>query len=156
MIYNGIVQVIVKEDRDKTAGLYALEKDEYIIPQDEYDEIDYLKEGRALVKHNGKFGFVDQNNRPVTAIKYDKATAFENEAAAAIKDDRLLILDRDGNNFVEPLEINPEDYTDSIPGANLLLTYLEGPEVYRIGKMGHVDFSYFDRDGWISKHDNRH
>lgn len=153
MIYNEIVQVIVEEDRDKTAGLYDLEKDEYIIPQGEYDEIDYLKEGRILVKHDGKYGYVDQNNRPVTAIKYDKATAFENEAAAAIKDDRLLILDKGGNNFVEPLEINPEDYTDNIPGANLLLTYLEGPEIYRTERLGHAGFSYFDQDGWIRKHD---
>jgi len=150
MVYNEIVQVIVKENRDKTAGLYDLEKDEYIIPQDEYDEIDYLKEGRVRVKQDGKCGYVDQNNRPITAIEYDKATAFENEAAAVIKNDQLKILDREGNNFIEPLQVNPQDYMGR---DNLLLTYLEGPEVYRIGKIGHVDFSYFDRDGWISKHD---
>ncbi len=147
MEYNGMVQIIVKEDRDKSAGLYDIKQDEYIIPQGEYDEIDYLREGRVLVKQNGKYGYVDRNNRPVTAIEYDNATAFENEAAAAIKDDRLIILDREGNNFVEPLEINPEDYTDN-RSAHLQLTYLEGPEVYRT-----LDFSYFDQDGWIRKPD---
>ncbi len=64
-----------------------------------------------------------------------------------LKDDRLIILDRDGNNFVEPLEIDPEDYTNN-RSAHLHLIYLEGPEVYCI-----LGFSYFDQDGWISKPD---
>jgi len=113
-----------------------------------YDKVNVgFFNGFCMVKQDGKYGYVDKNNRPVTAIEYDNATAFENEAAAAIKDDRLIILDREGNNFVEPLEINPEDYTDNRP-ANLQLTYLEGPEAYRT-----LDFSYFDQDGWIRKHD---
>ena len=118
-----------------------------------YDKVNVgFFNGFCMVKQDGKYGYVDKNNRPVTAIEYDNATAFENEAAAAIKDDRLIILDREGNNFVEPLEINPEDYTDNRP-ANLQLTYLEGPEVYRTERIGHAGFSYFDQDGWISKHD---
>lgn len=143
--YDGVVQVIVKEAADQSAGLYDIKNDQYIISPAEYDEIGYLKQERIKVIQDGKYGFVDKKNRQVTELKYDQATSFVNEAAAVIKNDQLIIIDKEGSNFVEPVKIEMEDNEDT----NMrLLEYFDGPGVYKS-----INLSYFDEEGWIEKPD---
>ena len=164
MEFNDVLQIVVKEEGLEGEGLYDLNKGEYILTPGEYEgfltpaggyggyrraEDDegfgYLKQDRILVKKDDKFGFVDRDGLEVIKMQYDRATAFENEAAGVIKDGKLSFIDREGNQLVEPVDVDyNEDY-------RFQLRYLEGPEVY-YGRYGDtINYNYFDLEGWIWK-----
>ena len=166
MEFNDVPQIVVKEEGLEGEGLYDLNKGEYILTPGEYEGFlnpaggyggyrraeddegfSYLKQDRILVKKDGKFGFVDRDGREVIKMQYERATAFENEAAGVIKDGKLSFIDREGNQLVEPVNVDyDEDY-------KFQLRYLEGPEVYvyRERYEDTTNYSYFDHDGWIRK-----
>ena len=67
------------------------------------------------------------------------------EAAGVIKDGKLSFIDREGNQLVEPVDV---DYDEDF---RFQLEYLEGPEVYD-GRYGDtMNYNYFDLEGWIWK-----
>ena len=145
--FNGIVQMIAKEEGGSTPGLYNLDQGEYIIPPGEYDHVAPLKYGRAMVVENDLYGYVDETGEEVIEPRYDQAVSFSHEAAAVLKGEKLKVIDNEGNQIAEPVKIDPQDFEDRpFPYTELTLDYLEGPGVYRS-----IENSYFDRDGWIKK-----
>ena len=77
--------------------------------------------------------------------KSEKGYTFDQEAAGVIKDGKLSFIGREGNQLVEPVDVDyDEDY-------RFQLEYLEGPEIYD-GRYGDtINYSYFDLEGWIWK-----
>ena len=77
----------------------------------------------------------------------EEGYTFDQEAAGVIKDGKLSFIDREGNQLVEPVDVDyNEDY-------RFQLEYLEEPEVYvyRVRYEDTTNYSYFDHDGWIRK-----
>ena len=149
MEFNDVPQIVVKKEGSVGEGLYDLTRGEFIITPGEYGGFNrsgndkgfgYLKNGRVLVKEDGKYGFLDRDGREVIEIQYDRATDFENEAAGVIKDGKLSFIDREGNQLVDPVDVDCDD------NFSFQLEYLEGPEVYK-----GPNYSYFDHDDWIWK-----
>jgi len=62
------------------------------------------------------------------------------ETAGVIKDGKLSFIDREGNQLVDPVDVDCDD------NFSFQLEYLEGPEVYK-----GPNYSYFDHDDWIWK-----
>ena len=127
-------QFTADENRTLTA-VRELDLEELVLKDD-------LKGYILTIIENGKYGFV---GREVIKMQYDRATDFVNEAAGVIKDGKLSFIDREGNQLVEPVDVDyNEDY-------RFQLRYLEGPEVY-YGRYGDtINYNYFDLEGWIWK-----
>jgi len=127
-------QFTAVENRTLTA-VRELDLEELVLKDD-------LKGYILTIIENGKYGFV---GREVIKMQYDRATAFENEAAGVIKDGKLSFIDREGNQLVKPVDV---DYDED---SYFRLEYLEVPEVY-YGRYGDTfNYSYFDLEGWIWK-----
>ena len=145
--FNGIVQMIAKDESGSTPGLYNLDQGEYIIPPGDYDHVAPLKYDRAMVVENDLYGYVDETGEEVIEPRYDQAVSFSHKAAAVLKGEKLKVIDNGGNQIAEPVKIDPQDFEDRpFPYTELTLDYLEGPGVYTS-----IENSYFDRDGWIKK-----
>jgi len=70
----------------------------------------------------------------------EEGYTFDQKVAGVIKDGKLSFIDREGNQLVEPVDV---DYDDNF---SFQLEYLEGPEVYK-----GPNYNYFDLEGWIWK-----
>lgn len=56
----------------------------------------YFQEGLALVKLDGKWGFIDETGAEVIACQYDDATHFDNGLAAVKRDNQYILIDTSG------------------------------------------------------------
>jgi hypothetical protein len=74
--------------------------------KDKYDFVDeFYEEGRACVKLNNKYGFVDTGGNEVVPLKYDRVDFFK-EGRARVLNKKYGFIDLDGN------EITPLKYDD--------------------------------------------
>jgi hypothetical protein len=117
------------------------------ITEPKYDEIFAPSEGFRIVKHNNKYGYIDnETGKEITPIKYDKAYTFDNGVAQVRIDSEGLIFDE---NLLEEIngiihkyglidksgkEIVPVHYED-IGFFYDGLAYIINPN----GKVGYID-----------------
>ncbi len=138
MVYSGLPQVMVEQENSQGAGLYDLKNGKYIIEPGQYEDFTFLIGGKAKVRKDGRYGFVDVNGQVVIEPEYDQASLFNNGVVLVQKDDQLNAMDSDGNYILEPVRVEGTPW--------LRLEYLSGPGVF-----SSIGNSYFDQDGWIKK-----
>ena len=68
---------------------------------EKYDDAWSFQEGRAKVKKNGKYGFIDINGTEVVPFIYDEAWSFSEGRAEVKKDDKWGYVDLNGNEIIE-------------------------------------------------------
>jgi hypothetical protein len=66
-----------------------------VIPP-QYEEASYFSGGRALVKLNGKYGFIDAAGKLVIPATYDEASEFSSGLAAVRVGVKWAFVDKDG------------------------------------------------------------
>lgn len=71
---------------------------------DPYDDHHFIKDGRILVRKNGKYGYLDENMAVAIPMQYDSAEDFCGPTALV---DGNRLIDRDGNLVFEALSIVP-------------------------------------------------
>ena len=67
-----------------------------------YDRVDACNCGLALVKKDGKFGFVTEQGKVVIPLIYDEALAFAEDRAAISVGGKWGFIDKNGNEIVKP------------------------------------------------------
>ncbi|WP_304407884.1 WG repeat-containing protein [Bacteroides acidifaciens] len=77
-----------------------------------YDEIDFFRDNRALIKINDKYGFVDRHGSEVIPPVYDSALCYSDGYAAIRYNGKWGVIDMDGKEVInaEYNEIEPSDY----------------------------------------------
>lgn len=66
-----------------------------------YDSIIEFQEGLAIVKKDGKYGFIDKTGNEVIKAEYDYASDFESGFACVEKFDKYGLIDKNGNVWVD-------------------------------------------------------
>ena len=83
---------------------------EEVIPS-KYDwEYDFHY-GLALVKLNGKWGYVDKSGKEVIPCRYDYTTSFDDGFAKVCLNGNWNYIDKHGNWYVEKPSVLPESIT---------------------------------------------
>ncbi len=92
-----------------------------------YDYVDCLSEGLAVVKRNGKYGFIDQTGKVVAPLNYDWAWSFSEGLAAVERNGKYGFIDKAGKVVI------PLNYDDT-------WYFTEGlAAVKQNGKYGFID-----------------
>ena len=96
-----------------------------------YSFIDKLYHHRALVKKNGKYGFIDENNIEIIALQYDDAYPFETDEFTFVrKGDLWGGIDISGNVdfgvFIKITHAVTAAEVEFIDHKAVLLSYLVG------------------------------
>lgn len=97
MFQDGLIQTW----NGKAHQLFNLDGSVYI--EGEFEMIIHRKEGKKLVKMNGKLGLIDKNLKPIIPIEYDRLSTIsrdsktQKDCLAACKDGYCQIMDGDGN-----------------------------------------------------------
>jgi len=114
--YNGKVIIPLEyfyvQHRASSNGLFLVKKnwdeDEYFINLNNekvftpvgYDNVHPFLEGRAIVKKNGKYGFLDENGELVIPLIYDDAIGFENKLARAELNTKIGFINSEGKVII--------------------------------------------------------
>ncbi len=69
-----------------------------------YEEAHPFAGARALVKQNGKFGYIDPSFQTVVRCVYDNAFTFEEGVAVVVLDGQYQCIDEDGNELTQPMD----------------------------------------------------
>lgn len=70
-----------------------------IIPCEFDNDLLYFENNLALIKKDGKFGYIDVNADIIIPIIYDEAEDFSNGKAKVKRDDTWLLIDKTGKEF---------------------------------------------------------
>jgi len=93
-----VVRLAPKEQAGKWGYIRkgtGFEKDKVVIPF-QYDHATPFSGGLALVKKEGKFGYIDANGKQVIPFQFDYATPFANGRATVKKDGKLGQINQTG------------------------------------------------------------
>jgi hypothetical protein len=94
-----------------------------------YDGVGEFSQGRAWVKLNGKYGYVNLMGEAITPLKYDGVGQFGNSVAIVFLNGKFSFVDLQGN------EVVPLKYDD-------LTNFYNGKAMIRIGKIwGEIDMN---------------
>ena len=103
-----------------------------------YDDAEEFTEGLALVRVNGKYGFIDSKGKEVISFKYDRCYPFSEGMAAVASgyttERKWGFIDKTGKEVI-PLKY--EDFYKDIP--NKIFGFREGLVAVQSGKWGFVD-----------------
>ena len=115
-------------------------RDMYIsVAGKEYKQIGDFSEGLAVVKSNGKYGFIDKTGKEVIPLKYDDAEKFYKATAIITWKEKKGLIDRMGRGLTAPkydrLYRKYDDY-DFMVG-----------EIYRSGMIIGTDYYYISLKG---------
>lgn len=101
VIYNGEdnSKIIVKDD----SGYYMINMKGYKAaePEDTYESLGILLQGRIAAKKDGKYGYLDSSMREKIAFAYDDATAFSDSVAAVKQGDKWAFINTKGEAVTE-------------------------------------------------------
>lgn len=116
-------------------GVWACEK-----PQvSGYDIVDCLSEGLAVVKKNGKWGFVDKTGQVVVPLQYDNAWGFRGGLSVVVSNDKRGFIDKTGK-VVVPLQYDSvkKDFSD----GRMFAEVKRNGHTYYVSKLGdeYTDF----------------
>lgn len=81
--------------RVKSYGVKIKNTEKLVIPF-LYDYVSVFSEGLAIVKLNGKYGFIDKTGKEVISLKYDDASSFSKGLAEVCLDNRYTYIDKEG------------------------------------------------------------
>lgn len=92
----------IKAKKDDYWSLFLESGKQIIHPMDKVEKIGGISEGRALVRINRKWGFVDMNGKLRIANRYDSLLVFSHELAAFKIRNKWGFLDHDENIHIQP------------------------------------------------------
>ena len=84
----------------RTAPPYKKTEREVVAPT--YQDAWSYREGRAAVKKNGRWGYLDNRGKEVVEPRYEQAMPYGEGRAAVKKDGQWGYLDEKGKEIVEP------------------------------------------------------
>lgn len=111
---------IIEDKRNENANYEAVRKYEYSAEVkeriSEYDNAEdvYFVEGRARVKQNGKWGFIDEAGREAISLIYDMVYDFCDGYAKVQLDGKLGFVDMQGNEVTAIIYDNIYPFVDGI------------------------------------------
>lgn len=73
------------------------------IIQPKYDDVDIFSNGRARVKLNGLFGYIDKNGKEIIPPRYKEASDFMLDCAFVKTDDKFALIDTCGKELTPPI-----------------------------------------------------
>lgn len=120
----GIAQELVPFKQGNQYG-YRLEKSIQITPQFEY-AVDFT-EGLALVKSNGKWGYIDNVGSWIIQPIFEKASPFSEGEAFVNLNGKIGLIQRDGRYSIEPKyeEVNRTEYGYLLKTGEFVGAYLQ-------------------------------
>lgn len=80
-------------------GLVDVSNGHEVIPC-EYEYADNFSEGLAVVKLNGKYGYMNEKSETVIPLRFDKARPFTEGLAVVMIDDKWGFIDKSGNTAI--------------------------------------------------------
>jgi len=81
-------------------GKYGFKAGNQVVIQPKYEYAADFSEGKAAVKLNGKWGFIDQDGKVIIEPKYAKVEKFENNFARFYKAGKFGLLTEEGKEIV--------------------------------------------------------
>lgn len=122
-------------------------KNMYIsVAGEEYEQIGDFSEGLAVVKSNGKYGFIDKTGKEVIPLKYDYAEDFYKGSAIITWKEKKGLIDRMGRG-VTALKYNSlkrREDDDFMVGEIYRLGMIIGTDYYYISLKG-KEYDYIER-----------
>ena len=84
-------------------SVYYIDQNNYKrrVPDGEYEELGIANQGVIPAKQNGKWGYLDNNLKPITDFIYDAATPVVNSLAAVNQDGKWALIDEKLNQVTE-------------------------------------------------------
>lgn len=100
--FNDEIYSVVANNKKGIIDKYG---NEIVAPQ--YDEISWYKEGKAVFKKNGKFGFINQSGTEIMPATYDNAhhEFFEGYLTiinGSYPNEKFGLVDKNGNEVIAP------------------------------------------------------
>jgi hypothetical protein len=92
---SALLKPVEKDGKWGYARQFNTFEQELVIPY-QYDHATGFSDGLALVKKDGKFGYIDQQGKLVIGFRFDYATPFRDGAATVKKDGTLRQIDKSG------------------------------------------------------------
>lgn len=90
-------------------GIVKVAANEQVVIPFNYEELGLFYEGLARAKKNGKWGFVDSNNKTVIPFEYDEAGGFRSYGEAMVKkQDKWYTIDK--SNHIVDSTVLEDDY----------------------------------------------
>jgi hypothetical protein len=133
-----------------------------------FDELEPFADGMAVVKVDGKYGYVDKQGTLIVKPQYDRAYQFDQGLARVVREDKVGLIDRTGK-VVVPLEYDEifdfqEDRAHVKKGGNIgfidrtgrlitpiMFVYSEADDYNFHGGLAYVEWEeghgYIDREG---------
>ncbi len=87
------------EGKDKKIGFYK--EDGTILAKPVYESVSDFENGMAIIKANGKYGYIDSTGKEITPI-YQEARLFEDGLAPVRADNRWGVIDKSGSYVISP------------------------------------------------------
>ena len=92
------------------------------IIQPKYDDVDIFSNGRARVKLNGLFGYIDKNGVEIIPPRYKEASDFMLDCAFVKTDDKFALIDTCGKELTPPIFDTYEFIDQFAEGLNAVKT----------------------------------
>lgn len=127
---------------------WGFKRDNQVVIPAKFEYVTHFSEGYALVKSNGKWGYIDPNGEWYIQPEYDKGQPFQNGVAFVKKSGKTGLIGSDKRVIIEPLYDNiREDYNSFylINGGKFGLLSRERPEYPAIPTI-YESIEYFNYD----------
>ncbi|MCB0599191.1 MAG: caspase family protein [Lewinellaceae bacterium] len=121
--------------KGKYWGFYNSMTKSLILPQ--FEEVNPFVKEMALVKRDGKYGWINKQGSPVIRIEFDKASTFNNKGIASVElNGQAFNIDRSGNRLDISSEADEKERQqyESALGSNTIPAYQDYLSAYPAGK----------------------
>ena len=138
-VHEGRVRYTVAYRRSQSIGTMSVFRSGYlgiegeVVTQAVFNEARPFSSGRAAVRIDGAWGFIDRDGNMAVDARYDEVKDFVEDLTAVRLDDRWGYIDRDGVVVVEPRFAGAEPFED---GMGLVLVLID--EVWDEHAYGYV------------------
>lgn len=79
-----------------------------------YDYAESFSDGLALVRKNGKTGYIDKNGDVVIDFKFSDASSFSNDIAAVVIDGKRGYINKRGEFVIKPQYLEAQSFNDGL------------------------------------------
>ncbi len=98
------IYIVESKKAEKTICALIDSAQNMLVPfERNYQWIDSFENGKACIKQNGKYGFIDEKGKEVMSPKYDEAIEEWNILMEVIKDGKRGVIDSFENIIIEPI-----------------------------------------------------
>ena len=87
--------------------------------REQYTEINYFNEGLAIVKLNGKYGYINKKGREVTNLKYDNAYDLSEGLAVVKLNGKYGYINKNGREIISIKYSDANDFSEGLAAVKL-------------------------------------